>query len=77
MINEVHLATLRYLATQASVMMEVVFATGSSLLPVYQTSYSYVESVFLSFVEQAGRSASLISHFNVHNVFVYLREQVH
>ncbi len=53
-MEQVHLATLHSLASQASVMMDVVMAMGS-LRPTYHTSYGYMESVFLSFIEQAGR----------------------
>lgn len=53
-MEHIHLATLHSLASRASIIMDVVIAV-SSLLPAYQTSYSYMESVFLHFVEQAGR----------------------
>ena len=53
-MNEVHLATLRLLASHAAVIVDVVCAMGS-LLPSYHTSYCYAQTVFLSFIEQAGR----------------------
>ena len=54
MMNEIHLASLRTLASQAGVMVDVVCAMGS-ILPAYHTSYHYAKAVFLSFIEQAGR----------------------
>ena len=53
-MNEVHLASLRTLASQAGVMVDVVCAM-ESILPAYHTSYHYAKAVFLSFIEQAGR----------------------
>lgn len=53
-MNEIHLASLRTLASQAGVMVDVVCAMRS-ILPVYHTSYHYAKAVFLSFIEQAGR----------------------
>ena len=53
-MNEIHLASLRTLASQAGVMVDVVCAMGS-ILPAYHTSYHYAKAVFLSFIEQAGR----------------------
>ena len=54
MMNKIHLASLRTLASQARVMVDVVCAMGS-ILPAYHTSYDYAKAVFLSFIEQAGR----------------------
>ena len=51
--NDHHLTNLRAMANQASVIMEVVLAMGA-LHPVYWTSFSYIQYVFLTFVEQAG-----------------------
>ena len=53
-MNEIHLASLRTLASQAGVMVDVVCAMRS-ILPAYHTSYHYAKAVFLSFIEQAGR----------------------
>ena len=53
-MNEVHLATLRLLASHAAVIVDVVCAMGS-LVPTYRTSFCYAQNVFLSFIEQAGR----------------------
>ena len=53
-MSEVHLSVLRSLSKQASVITDVVCAMGS-LLSVYQTTFSNVQTVFLTFVEQAGR----------------------
>ena len=53
-MEEVHLVVLKTLASQASVMMDVACAMGT-LLPAYLTSYKTIQSVFLSFIEQAGR----------------------
>ena len=53
-MNEIHLASLRTLASQAGVMVDVVCAMRS-ILPAYYTSYHYAKAVFLSFIEQAGR----------------------
>ena len=55
-MTEVHLATLHSLARRASVVADVV-SVMSSLLPAYRTSYHYMQSVFLAFIEQAGRYA--------------------
>ena len=54
LISEVHLSVLRSLSAQASVITDVVCAMGF-LLSVYQTTFSNVQTVFLTFVEQAGR----------------------
>ena len=51
-----HLSMLRSLASQASVITEVVLAMGS-ILPVYTTSYNYIKSIFIEFVKQTGRLA--------------------
>ena len=53
-MNEVHLATLRLLASHAAVIVDVVCAMGS-LVPTYRISFCYAQNVFLSFIEQAGR----------------------
>ena len=52
---------LRSLASQASVITEVVLAMGS-ILPVYTTSYNYIKSIFIEFVKQTGRLAMHHSH---------------
>lgn len=54
LMNEVHLSMLRGLSTQAGVMVATVSAMGS-VLPAYYTSYHNTLSVFLTFIEQAGR----------------------
>ena len=51
--NDHHLTSLHTMANQASVIMEVVLAMGA-LRAVYWASFSYVQYVFLTFVEQAG-----------------------
>ena len=50
----VQLSSLSSLASRAALVSSVVMATGISL-PLYAVSYDYVESVFLSFLEQMGR----------------------
>ena len=55
-VNKVHLSMLRSLASQASVIVEVVLAMGS-ILPAYTTSYNYIKSIFIEFVKQTGRLA--------------------
>ena len=54
LMNDVHLSVLQRLASQASVVMDVVFSMAS-ILPAYHTSYHHLQSLFLSFIEQAGR----------------------
>lgn len=56
-MSEGHLSVLRTLASQASVFVDAVAVMGP-ILPIYGTSYSSIESVFLSFLEQAGRYLS-------------------
>ena len=51
---------LRSLASQASVIIEVVLAMGS-ILPAYTTSYNYIKSIFIEFVKQTGR---LVMHLS-------------
>ena len=53
-VNKVHLSLLRSLASQASVITDVVLAMGS-ILPAYRTSYGYVKAIFVEFVKQTGR----------------------
>ncbi len=53
-MSEVHLSMLRGLASQAAVIVGTVCAM-STILPLYHTSYSNILSVFLTFIEQAGR----------------------
>ena len=60
LMNEVHLSMLRGLASQASVIMGTVCAMAA-ILPSYYTSYANMLSVFLTFIEQAGRCVSLDS----------------
>lgn len=55
-VNNVHLSMLRTLASQASVITEVILAMGS-ILPAYRTSYNYIKSIFIEFVKQIGRFA--------------------
>ena len=62
-VNKVHLSMLRSLASQASVITEVVLAMGS-ILPAYTTSYNYIKSIFIEFVKQTGRLA--IHHSSYH-----------
>jgi len=54
LMSEVHLSVLRSLASRASVICDVVCAMGS-LHCVYHTTFSSVQAVFLTFIEQAGR----------------------
>ena len=53
-MTRVQLSSLSSLASRAALVSSVVMATGISL-PLYAVSYDYVESVFLSFLEQMGR----------------------
>lgn len=53
-MNDVHLSMLRGLASQAGVITATV-CTMAAILPAYYTSYSNILSVFLAFIEQAGR----------------------
>ncbi|CAI8014943.1 Dynein heavy chain 8, axonemal, partial [Geodia barretti] len=52
-MTRVQLSSLSSLASRAALISSVVMATGISL-PLYTVSYDYVESVFLSFLEQMG-----------------------
>lgn len=54
LMNDVHLSMLRGLALQAGVITATVCAMAA-ILPAYYTSYSNILSVFLAFIEQAGR----------------------
>lgn len=69
-VNKIHLSMLRSLASQASVITEVVLGMGS-ILPAYKTSYNYIKSIFIEFVKQTGRlavrtTALLPVHLHVH-----------
>ncbi len=58
LMSDVHLSVLRSLSSQASVVTDVVVAMGY-LLPLYRTTFSSIQAVFLSFIEQAGRSDTI------------------
>ena len=62
-VNKVHLSMLRSLASQASVIIEVVLAMGS-ILPAYMTSYNCIKSMF-EFVKKTGRLAIHVSLYMV------------
>ena len=66
LMSEVHLSVLSTLASQASVVTDVTVAM-SNLLPLYRTTFSAVQSVFLNFVEQAGRF--IICAYSLHIIF--------
>lgn len=51
------MSMLRGLASQASIIMGTV-CTMATVLPAYYTSYANMLSVFLTFIEQAGRYVS-------------------